>query len=80
MVCFHSWYVIFFLFFDSAHDKIYVDIYLKIFGCILISIENDVHDLWGEHKRRNEWKFKKHTDEKKYRHLKQKKQKKQDKL
>ena len=34
----------------------------------------------GEHKRRNEWKFKKHTDEKKYRHLKQKKQKKQDKL
>ena len=23
-------------FFDSAHDKIYVDIYLKIFGCILV--------------------------------------------
>ena len=23
-------------FFDSAHDKIYVDIYPKIFGCILI--------------------------------------------
>ena len=22
--------------FDSAHDKIYVDIYLKIFGCILV--------------------------------------------
>ena len=25
-----------FFFFDSAHDKIYVDIYLKIFGCILV--------------------------------------------
>ena len=36
LVCFHSWYVIFFLFFDSAHDKIYVDIYLKIFKCILV--------------------------------------------
>ena len=23
-------------FFDSTHDKIYVDIYLKILGCILI--------------------------------------------
>ena len=23
-------------FFDSAHDKIYVDIYLKIFRCILV--------------------------------------------
>ena len=23
-------------FLDSAHDKIYADIYLKIFGCILI--------------------------------------------
>ena len=23
-------------FFDSVHDKIYVDIYLKIFGCILV--------------------------------------------
>ena len=23
-------------FFDSAHDKIYVDIYLEIFGCILV--------------------------------------------
>ena len=29
-------YVIFFLFFNSAHGKIYVDIYLKIFGCILV--------------------------------------------
>ena len=28
--------VIFFLFFDSWHDKIDVDIYLKIFGCILV--------------------------------------------
>ena len=26
----------FFLFFDSAHDKINVDIYLKIFRCILV--------------------------------------------
>ena len=25
-----------FFFFDSAHDKIYVDIYLKIFWCILV--------------------------------------------
>ena len=25
-----------FFFFNSAHDKIYVDIYLKIFGCILV--------------------------------------------
>ena len=25
----------FFFFFDSAHDKIYVDIHLKISGCIL---------------------------------------------
>ena len=24
-----------FFFFDSVHDKIYADIYLKIFGCIL---------------------------------------------
>ena len=26
----------FFFFFDSAHDKIDIDIYLKIFGCILV--------------------------------------------
>ena len=26
----------FFLFFNSAHDKIDDDIYLKIFGCILV--------------------------------------------
>ena len=35
------WYVfmvdmLFSSFFGSAHDKIYVDIYLKIFGCILV--------------------------------------------
>ena len=36
LVHFHSWYVIFFLFSDSAHNKIYVDIYLKTFGCILV--------------------------------------------
>ena len=32
---FYSFSFFFFLF-DSAHDKIYVDIYLKIFGCILV--------------------------------------------
>ena len=26
----------FFLYFDSAHDKVADDIYLKIFGCILV--------------------------------------------
>ena len=38
LVYFHSWYVFytFFLFFDSAHDKIDVDIYLEIFECILV--------------------------------------------
>ena len=35
------WYVftvdmLFSSFFDSVHDKIYVDIYLKIFRCILV--------------------------------------------
>ena len=33
LVCFHSWYVSFFLFW--LHEKIYVDVYLKIFGCTL---------------------------------------------
>ena len=38
---FGIWYVfiadtLFSSFFDYAHDKIYVDIYLKILGCILV--------------------------------------------
>ena len=36
------WYIFivdmlfFFFFFNSVHDKIYVDMYLKTFGCILV--------------------------------------------
>ena len=39
---FDIWYIfivdmLFSSFSDSVHDKIYVDIYVKIFGCILVS-------------------------------------------
>ena len=34
--------VILFLFFDSSHDKINVDIYLKIFGSILVSYTHQI--------------------------------------
>ena len=48
LVCFHSWYAIFFpffFFFDSTHDKIYFDIYLKIFVCILVLYTHQIYNI-----------------------------------